>query len=101
MDRKFQRTIEDFTCEHCGQFVSGSGYTNHCPNCLWSKHVDINPGDRANPCKGMMEPIHAYYKSGRWYIAQKCQKCQEQKKIKMSTKDNQDAITALIQSKLK
>ena len=26
--------------------MKGNGYTNHCPKCLWSKHVDINPGDR-------------------------------------------------------
>src|SRR3989338_8156335 len=44
--RRFQRTKEDFTCERCGFFVRGSGYTNHCPQCLWSKHVDVNPGNR-------------------------------------------------------
>ena len=55
--KRFNRRIEDFTCEHCGTEVHGNGYTNHCPNCLWSKHVDINPGDRAADCGGLMEPI--------------------------------------------
>ncbi|MFN2146641.1 MAG: RNHCP domain-containing protein, partial [Anaerolineales bacterium] len=36
---KFQRRIEYFICEHCGAEVSGVGFTNHCPVCLWSKHV--------------------------------------------------------------
>jgi Zn finger protein HypA/HybF involved in hydrogenase expression len=48
----FKRTIEDFTCEHCGEQVTGNGFTNHCPQCLWSKHVDIDPGDRLALCGG-------------------------------------------------
>ena len=55
--RKFQRKKEDFICENCNKKVKGDGYTNHCPACLWSKHVDINPGDRLAECKGMMKPI--------------------------------------------
>ncbi|MFA6992594.1 MAG: RNHCP domain-containing protein, partial [Candidatus Gracilibacteria bacterium] len=42
MPKRFSRTIEDFVCEKCGAKVKGDGYTNHCPKCLWSKHVDIN-----------------------------------------------------------
>ena len=53
----FQRRIENFVCENCGYEVAGTGYTNHCPKCLWSKHVDIHPGDRSAACGGMMEPI--------------------------------------------
>jgi len=47
MARLFTRNIENFTCERCGAAVEGNGFTNHCPACLCSKHVDINPGDRA------------------------------------------------------
>ncbi|MEK7158524.1 MAG: RNHCP domain-containing protein, partial [Patescibacteria group bacterium] len=47
MSRTFQRRVEDFTCESCGAQVTGDGYTNHCPQCLVSKHVDVYPGDRA------------------------------------------------------
>jgi hypothetical protein len=53
--RKFQRTREDFTRERCRTFVKGGGYTNHCPECLWSKHVDVNPGDRQATCQGLKE----------------------------------------------
>jgi len=61
--KKFKRTKENFTCENCGFLVEGDGYTNHCPRCLWSKHVDINPGDRCSNCFGMMEPIDVFVKS--------------------------------------
>lgn len=44
--KHFTKTVEDFICAHCGTHVRGNGYTNHCPECLWSKHVDNNPGDR-------------------------------------------------------
>ena len=43
--KKFQRKVEDFICEKCGTKNIGNGFTNHCFKCLWSKHVDINPGD--------------------------------------------------------
>ena len=52
--KKFIKVKEDFVCEHCGAEVKGDGYTNHCPKCLWSKHVDVHPGDRAAECGGMM-----------------------------------------------
>ena len=81
--RKFQRKIEDFVCEYCGQKVNGDGYTNHCPNCLWSKHVDIWPGDRQNKCQGLMEPMEAYFKNGVWHLIHQCQKCGESRVIKI------------------
>ncbi|MEK7061411.1 MAG: RNHCP domain-containing protein, partial [Patescibacteria group bacterium] len=43
----FVKKIEDFVCKVCGTKVKGTGYTNHCPNCLYSLHVDEEvPGDR-------------------------------------------------------
>ncbi len=92
MSRKFQRKTEDFTCENCGAEVRGDGYTNHCPKCLWSKHVDNNPGDRENNCQGLMEPIRAYFEAGEWIIIQKCKKCGEERKIKSVEKDDLDEI---------
>lgn len=73
--KRFTRRIEDFTCEHCGTLVHGDGYTNHCPQCLWSKHVDNNPGDRESDCGGMMEPIAIESKKDGYIITHKCQKC--------------------------
>ena len=44
----FTKIDEEFICENCGKKVKKLGYTcrNHCPYCLHSKHVDVNPGDR-------------------------------------------------------
>ena len=50
-----------FRCAHCRFDVStsavGTAHRNYCPNCLWSKHVDDVPGDRAADCGSSMEPI--------------------------------------------
>ena len=52
---------ETFTCRNCGRMVvpegAGSNHRNHCPNCLYSLHVDIEPGDRESDCGGHMKPI--------------------------------------------
>ena len=51
---------DSFTCRVCGRLVTpqsaGTDHRNHCPNCLSSLHVDIEPGDRASDCGGSMEP---------------------------------------------
>lgn len=88
----FIRTIEDFSCEHCGADVSGTGYTNHCPQCLWSKHVDKDPGDRAERCGGMMEPIRIEGSSPDYTIIHKCTKCGTERRVGVSSIDSADAI---------
>lgn len=93
---KFTRTTENFTCEHCGAGVKGNGYTNHCPSCLWSKHVDNNPGDRQHPCRGIMRPIGVEIKLGKYIILHKCEKCGEVKKNKTNPRDNFENILKII-----
>ena len=92
MPKLFQRTIENFICENCGFEVIGNGYTNHCPQCLWSKHVDINPGDREGKCKGMMKPINIESKNGEYDIVHHCVKCGYEKRNKMAKGDNFNAF---------
>jgi hypothetical protein len=93
--KKFQRKKEDFVCEKCGFKVEGSGYTNHCPKCLWSKHVDVNPGDRAAKCGGMMEPVEIEMKEGEYVITHRCVKCGYQKKNKAAADDNFEEILGI------
>ena len=92
MAKKFQRKIEDFVCGNCGAKIKGSGYTNHCLRCLWSKHVDINPGDRAAVCGGLMKPVDIELKNGEYFLTQKCQKCGHARKNKTIKEDNFDKI---------
>lgn len=93
--KKFQRTDEDFACEECGFFVHGNGYTNHCPHCLWSKHVDVNPGDREATCRGRMEPIGMNIENGEYTILHRCISCGFERWNKASKEDNFDAILCL------
>ena len=86
--KKFIRNIENFTCENCGKEVIGNGYTNHCPNCLHSKHVDINPGDRGCECGGLMKPFEVLQKGGEFIILHKCMKCGFERKNKFVDGDN-------------
>ena len=97
--KQFQRTIEDFSCEHCGYFVRGTGYTNHCPKCLWSKHVDKNPGDRAAECGGMMEPVSVEIKEGEYVFTQRCQICKFERKNSMGADDDLNAVIELSKSR--
>lgn len=93
--KAFTRKIEDFTCEHCGREVIGDGYTNHCPECLWSKHVDKNPGDRLEACKGLMEPISGVKEGKEYVITHKCILCGFTRRNKLEKQDNFDAFLAL------
>lgn len=91
----FKKTPEDFTCLVCGEKVTGTGFTDHCPKCLYSLHVDINPGDRKAKCQGLMEPIGASLQNDEWKIFYKCQKCGFGHFNKVSDSDNMKLIIKL------
>ncbi len=95
MSRKFQRRIEDFECEHCGFQVQGSGYTNHCPQCLWSKHVDVQPGDREEKCQGLMAPVSVEVKKGEYRIQHRCTRCGIERWNKAAKEDDFEVILQL------
>lgn len=50
---------EAFTCLHCGREVPPGGRRprDHCPWCLYARHVDVVPGDRAAGCGGLLVPV--------------------------------------------
>lgn len=95
MPSKFTRKEEDFTCLRCRTKVRGTGYTNHCPECLWSRHVDVNPGDRAAPCKGPMAPLRVEQKSGSYVLVHRCETCGLERKNKTAKDDNFEALLQL------
>lgn len=92
----FIKLTENFTCTHCGAEVVGNGYTNHCPKCLWSKHVDIHPGDRAAACGGMMRPITIERQKGEWVILHRCETCGHEKRNKTSPDDDMNVAAAIV-----
>ena len=91
----FQKRVEDFACERCGAFVKGDGYTNHCPNCLWSKHVDINPGDRANACGGLMKPVRIEGSTPDYLIIHECTRCGKTTRNIAQKTDNMETLLAV------
>jgi hypothetical protein len=95
MNRKFQRTIENFSCLNCGTEVVGDGYTNHCPSCLWSRHVDRQPGDRKAECKGMMMPVELEGQLAELRILHRCQLCGKEIWNQAAQDDDFDTLLAL------
>ncbi len=95
MKKLFQKTVEDFKCGHCGAEVFGDGYTNHCPKCLWSRHVDINPGDREAVCGGLMEPVSFEKRAGGYVILQRCVLCGFERKNSFVDGDNFEVLLEL------
>lgn len=91
----FTRKQEDFTCGHCGAEVLGNGYTNHCPHCLWSKHVDVDPGDRLATCGGLMEPVSIEGSSPDYVLTHRCTVCGHQKRNTVAPNDSSEEILAL------
>ena len=95
--KKFNMIDESFICENCGSNVDVLKYSarDHCPNCLYSKHVDIMPGDRANTCLGLMKPIGIEKYKNTYKIIYKCSKCNQIHKNVMANDDNYDLIIKL------
>jgi hypothetical protein len=71
---------DGFVCRRCRRAVGGEAcgtrHRNHCPHCLWSLHVDVQPGDRLQSCGGSMEPIAIWVRrDGEWAIVHRCAVC--------------------------
>ena len=75
----FQVVNEGFICANCKEKILPTTCgipRNHCPFCLYSLHVDIHVGDRANPCRGLMKPVGVVTDTKKEYIiVHRCLKC--------------------------
>lgn len=102
-DKRYFRThpcLDPFTCKECGWQVvpegAGSDHRNHCPNCLYSVHLDNEPGDRASDCHGRMEPISVWVrKNGEWAIIHRCTVCGKLSSNRSAADDNPMKLMAL------
>ena len=84
---------ESFTCRNCDHPIAlagaGSDHRNHCPNCLCSVHLDIEPGDRESDCGGLMEPVAVWVrKNGEWAIIHRCRRCGAFSSNRVAADDN-------------
>ena len=92
--KTFYKNDNEFICENCGEKVEKLNYTtrDHCNHCLYSKHVDINPGDRANKCGGLLKPIGIEKYKDTYKIIYKCDKCGMIHKNIMAKDDDMNMI---------
>ena len=93
--KMFTKNDNGFVCANCGKKVEPLKYSSrdHCPYCLCSLHVDINPGDRANECKGILKPFDLEYSQNKGYvIVYRCEKCHQQHKNKVAEDDDKEVI---------
>ena len=84
---------DSFTCKACGRLVvshgAGSEHRNHCPNCLSSLHLDIEPGDREADCGGLMDAIAVWVRKDReWALIHRCRRCGTLSSNRIAADDN-------------
>ena len=108
--------LATFICANCGKEVTstesiGTHQRNHCPFCLWSKHVDEVPGDRKSDCFGDMMPIALTFKEegmdkygkkrqGEIMLVHKCQKCGKVSLNRIAGDDDEKAIMKIYEDSL-
>lgn len=90
----------NFRCLHCKQAVSGDPYgtahRNHCPHCLWSRHLDESPGDRASNCLAKMEPLAITVRQGgEWALIHRCLGCGVLHENRVAGDDNMLVLLAI------
>lgn len=88
---------EGFVCKNCGAFVTyeapGTHNRNHCPFCLFSRHVDISRGDRRSQCGAMMKPIGVVKRrDGEELLVHQCRGCFYISKNRIAGDDNEDEL---------
>lgn len=101
-----------FTCVNCQHQVAvsphmGTANRNHCPNCLWSRHVDIVPGDRQAACHGAMQPIALTFKAigdktkrGEIMLVHRCLSCAHISINRMAGDDSEPSLIAAYETSL-
>ena len=83
----------EFRCGYCKLLVStvavGTRYRNHCPNCGYSRHVDLPYSHGTSDCRGLMKPIGlTFKKNGELSLVHYCLSCQVMDRNRLSGDDN-------------
>lgn len=111
-------TFGDFRCGHCGAFVSsaqqfsGVNNRNHCPYCLWSRHLDLfASGDRLSACKAEMKPVGLTLKKsrnkyqpearGELMLVHECTDCRTLSINRIAADDNAASAMTIFQESLR
>jgi|WetSurMetagenome_2_1015567.scaffolds.fasta_scaffold156585_2 hypothetical protein len=110
-------TLEGFRCGHCRAYVtvvpeiSGVVNRNHCPYCLWSRHVDLyEAGDRMAACKENMQPLGLTIKKtrnkysptgGELMLIHRCTECGKLSINRIAADDDAERIWEMYEKSLK
>lgn len=113
MKHHYDQMNSDFVCKHCNNYVttdpvmSGVNNRNHCPYCLWSRHMDFyEPGDRLAACKMEMRPIGLTLKrskkkygqqQGELMIIHQCVDCDKVSINRIAADDDNDTILEIFE----
>jgi hypothetical protein len=90
-----------FICKNCGKKVFkvkyGGSQRNHCPNCLFSLHVDlVLSGDRKNKCQGLMKPVSFFRRrTGEQVIVHRCLRCGAEIFNRLAADDDLEKVNLL------
>lgn len=115
LEKNSRLSLDGFQCRHCLAYVythpivSGVQNRNHCPYCLWSRHVDhTRVGDRMSACKAIMQPIgltvkrrqnkyggHVLY--GELMLIHRCNDCGKVSINRLAADDQVERIMELFQ----
>jgi hypothetical protein len=105
---------QGFTCRHCGMYITceptiaGVRNRNHCPYCLWSRHLDWRvAGDRLAGCRATMRPIgltvkhsrnkYAGERDGELMLIHRCTVCDKVAINRIAADDSAPAIFELFE----
>jgi hypothetical protein len=114
MKHRNYRVDSGFTCVQCHQVVSadpeisGVNNRNHCPLCLYSRHVDLDrAGDREAECKSKMRPVGLTVKrlnkkygsqQGELMIIHQCVGCEKISINRIAADDDTALLLAVFES---
>lgn len=101
-----------FTCVRCrlpiacAPSLAGVHNRNHCPRCLWSRHMDWRvAGDRRSTCRAPMEPVglttkrsrnkYARERDGELMLIHRCAGCGGLSINRVAADDSAEAILEL------
>ena len=113
--RPDRNQVDDgFLCKHCNMYVSSAAFLsgvqnrNHCPYCLWSRHMDLYAaGDRLSACKSPMKPIGLTTKAtnkkygtgrGELMLIHLCTDCESLSINRIAADDDTQTIFAIFTS---
>ena len=83
-----------FLCLNCGKDIeAGKGkIRDHCPFCLWGRHMDVVPGDRLSGCRGLMKPVSLENAGEDFWVHYECLSCSHTWRVRAHPDDNLHAL---------